>query len=364
VQTVALSTLIFILPLIVLPFGVSFFEAPKVLIAQFLIQILAVSVLFQKRLFRQLDLNLLKLVLGLIILSIISLIFEGSSQLIFGNVFRMQGVLLLWHLGLLSIIGSRIDFKPNLYLVLISLAAISVSSFLFGEVNNRAVGSLGSANALAAVAVFFFPFLFLTKNSYLKLIALILTGVVIILTGSRSGVIAFVVELIFLLLFFCLNLNLKRSLLITLLLILTSLLLPFFEEKIVFNRVYKFESRAQVWDVSFHAGLSKPILGWGFGNVQTALRETAKKMNKDIQYVNVDSAHNLFLDFWIQGGILGVGLLVGFLGFGVIGLMRGEQVVLLVSLLGVLTSMLFNPASIVSLVHFWFLIGQGFKRVE
>jgi len=87
-------------------------------------------------------------------------------------------------------------------------------------------------------------------------------------------------------------------------------------------------------------------------------------MNKDIQYVNVDSAHNLFLDFWIQGGILGVGLLVGFLGFGVIGLMRGEQVVLLVSLLGVLTSMLFNPASIVSLVHFWFLIGQGFKRVE
>ena len=148
-----------------------------------------------------------------------------------------------------------------------------------------------------------------------------------------------------------------KALTIALILMLSSLILPFFDKSKIF------ENRLEVWQVSLKTAWQKPILGWGFGNVEYALEKTAKSFNYNfVRYQYVDSAHNLWLDWFIQGGAIGL-LIIIFLTFkAFINLSVLNHKRELVALLGIITAMSFNPASIVTLAAFWWLIGLGFSN--
>ena len=135
-----------------------------------------------------------------------------------------------------------------------------------------------------------------------------------------------------------------------------SLFLPFVEKS------GWYENRAEVWHTALVAGTLSPIFGHGFGNTQSNLHQTSLILNNNIQYQIVDSSHNLVLDFWVQGGFLGVACLVLLLWGGVGGLIKHQAKLELTAFLGIFTVMLFNPVSVVILVYFWWLISQGFDN--
>lgn len=122
-----------------------------------------------------------------------------------------------------------------------------------------------------------------------------------------------------------------------------------------------FENRSLIWQTALEAGQASPIIGTGFGNIQNPIHQAALKLGNPVQYQVVDSSHNFLLDFWVQGGLVGVISILFLIGFALAGLKRQNRLVETTALLGMITAMLFNPVSVVNLLAFWWLIGQGFS---
>ncbi|MCR4305780.1 MAG: O-antigen ligase family protein, partial [Candidatus Daviesbacteria bacterium] len=177
----------------------------------------------------------------------------------------------------------------------------------------------------------------------------------IFLSGSRAGLIGFGIEMAFIWLT-TLRVSILKSVTISIILILLALFLPFIEGG------GWFENRGQIWQTALQAGLESPILGQGFGNIQDPIRKAAIKLNNPVQYQVVDSAHNFILDWWIQGGIVGVISLLTLIFLSIQGFTRHKRVLEATALLGVVATMLFNPLSVVNLLAFWWLLGQGFEK--
>lgn len=342
--------LLFILPLIVTPFLNSYFEPPKVIIAEVLIQVMVVLTIIQRRFkFNQ---KQLFLAAGLSLLSIIQLLF-GQKEMFFGNAFRLQGVFLLWHLLLFSLISSSLKLRLNTKLIWVPYLLLFSSIWLFGgNEEGRKIGSLGEPNSLAATFIFLFPLLSSSGSLLFKIPCLIITVIVIYLSGSYSAFIALILELIFLgLIKF--KLTLKKAFLTCLILILLSMSLPFLQV----SRIY--ENRAEIWQTAFMAGFSSPIIGGGFGNITNTLKETSWKISNNVRFQFVDSSHNIFLDYFVQGGLIGLTILISLLFLSLKSLLEREQKTFLTAFLGLLVMFSFNPLSVVNLIELWWLIGQG-----
>lgn len=355
------SLLIFLTPFIINPFFGYFFEPPKVIFAEILIELLLFIFLFKKRFFHSLNRYQLILSAILSLLTLTHLILNPSLYTFFGNEFRLQGIFLLGHLLVLSILSSKLNInKLPTVLFPISLFFLLLTSLLVGpDINGRAIGTLGEANALAASAIFFWPFIFKFHNQKLKKISLnlgiSLTALaIILLSGSRSALLAFVVQIIFLILF-RLKIGLHKSVIIIILLITLFISLPFIKGG------GWFENRSEIWKTAFYSG-SQSILGNGFGNIEQTLLTSSKKLNNNIRFQSVDSAHNLLLDFWVQGGIIGLSVIILMIIFSLKGLIKRFKIVEITALLGLISVLLFNPASVATLVSFWFILGQGFKE--
>lgn len=358
--------LLFILPLVILPFGISYFETPKVILTEVIIEILLLYLFFKNSSFSFKKINRIFLIciISIFVLSLVHLIFLRTSTTFFGNAFRLQGIFLLWHLLIFSLISSKFkldDISSIKYFIPAFLAFLS--TFFFGtDKSGRFFGSLGEPNALAATAIFIWPFLFfLPKSSFFsksitKILIFLMVMILIFFSGSRSGLVAFILQVIFILFHFVVKLPLKKTLLIILIMYLLSLSLTFLQK----NRV--FENRSEIWQTAFIAGFQKPIIGSGFGNIESNLAQTAEKLKNNIRYQYVDSSHNLLLDWWIQAGIFGV-LIIGLFLIKVFqSFLIQEKKRELVLLIGVLTTMSFNPVSVTTLVAFWWLVGQGFSE--
>lgn len=344
--------LLFFLPLLVLPLTNSPFEAPKVILAEILIEILLFISLITRGVPKsdQPRKTHLFLVISLFLLSLISLISLRTPTTFFGNPFRLQGVFLLWHLLIFSIISKNIklDHLPK-FLFLLALLGLLIGALIMGgNEAGRAVGTLGEPNALAGAAIFIWPFAFLNPLSPL------ITLIILILSGSRSGLLAFAIQVIFLSLITLRSTTVARIVILCLILMVSSLILPFTQ-----TESHWAENRSEVWKTALFAGLQSPIFGSGFGNMEFTLKDTSKLINNNIQYQYVDSSHNFLLDYWVQGGILGLILIISTLYFTLLGLIRRKNILLLCSFLGILTVMSFNPVSVVTLLTFWFLVGQA-----
>lgn len=359
--TYIISFLLFFLPLVVLPIGISPFETPKVILAEMVIELLLFLFFFGKYGAGAKELNpMLIRTLGVIfLLSLIYFPFQISQNIFFGNIFRLQGVFLLWHLVLFAALSSAVNLSRTSHLYIFSLVGLLFGALIFGtDLNDRYFGTLGEPNALAAAAIFLFPFSYFAYKLPLKAVAFVVTLLVLFLSGSRSAFLALSLQL--LLLFFVqkLKLSTAKSLSICLLLFIFGLSLPFLEGG------GWFENRSEIWQTAFYAGLQSPLIGQGFGNVADALHRTAQLLNNNVQFQFVDSSHNLVLDWWVQGGLIGTVLLVFVIFYSFYQFIKKRQLLELVIFLGILTTMSFNPVSVVTLIAFWWVIGQGFKPAQ
>ncbi len=357
--------LLFFIPLIVIPQFPSAFEIPKVILTEIGIGLLILFTINSRTFsLKYLPKNQVVLTLIIMILSIFHMFLNSESLIFFGNPFRLQGTILLWILLSLSLASSQLSLKHiPLFIPLLSFIALFFGTLLLGKnLSGRAVGTLGDPNALAASVVFIWPFLYYLFKSMLKkpiiwqLLLCILTTIIILLSGSRSGIIAFVIQLIFILLLYLKYSSLAKTLVLCIFLLITSYSLPFLEGD------GWYADRAEIWQTSLVAGFQQPYIGHGFGNIEKVLPAVSKQLNNDVQYQYVDSSHNIFLDWWIQGGAVGLLSLFLLVGNTLYSFIRKENSRNIVLLLGLLTTLSFNPASIASLIAFWWLIGQGFTR--
>jgi O-antigen ligase len=372
VTNIFVTLLLFGLPLFFFPFGSSFFEVPKVILAQVLIEILFLVMLFKG--LPKVTLSNKKAAIYIIftILTILDLIFLRKEYTFLGNPFRLQGIILFWHLLLFSLLvtTSKIPKWSGIF-ALLTLIGLVISTKLVGpESNGRLVGTIAEPNSLAATAVFLWPFSFwlgfkidkrnavsgilvktVTIVSYLSALFLILGS------ASRSGLIALIIQIILVASLKWTKLGIKKTLIIVFVLYLLAYGLPFLQDK-----KEGFENRVEVWQTALLSGLSSPIFGHGFGNIEYALKDTAWKVSNTVRFEYVDSSHNIFLDFWVQGGILGLGALLALLYFTIKNFITHDKKLELTLLTGLLVSMSFNPVSVVTLVAFWWLIGQGLRK--
>lgn len=297
----------------------------------------------------------------LLILTFYDLLTLSTPFTLLGNQFRMQGVFLLWNLLIFSLIVPIIPFyKLNSYWYAILLFITFLLSLFIGNANGRAVATIGEPNALAGFVIFLWPFLFLDKNKTKPIALSRITGVIcvigiIFLSSSRSGLVAFIVQIIFYSLINLLKLPIKKALIISSICIVIAYLLPILDKQL-------YESRTEIWKTAIVAGLQSPIVGTGFGNTEILMHNTSVKLNNNLRGYYVDSAHNIILDWWIQAGIVGVGVLFLFLFYTIRNFISQKRETEIIILLGLFIMLSFNPASIVTLLDFWYMIGRGFIK--
>jgi O-antigen ligase len=353
--------LLFLLQFIYLPVGISFFETPKVYFAQlgiFILLLLAV-LRSQTPTLKQITKPHLIAFGGIIAISVIHLLFYQTETSFFGNVYRLQGILLLWMLILWAILSSRIPIMKLLhpYFVFGCLVVQLIASLLIsGEELTRAIGSIGEPNALAAVVIGVWPFLYFSKRpvpAWIKYGAMLIVFIIIYMSGSRSGMIAFVLQMVFVLLRMV-NMSFAKAAVTSLLILILTYSLPFLPQGSLY------EQRSEIWQAAYMAGLEKPILGNGFGNTEFALQQSINASDNNLRGSFVDSSHNIFLDWWVQGGVVGLGIFVFLIFTALINFIKRQKPMKLILLLGLLAVLSFNPASIVSLIALWWLIGKTF----
>lgn len=356
--------LLFLLQFVYFPIGVSHFESPKVYLAEFLIFFLLLWKIFSKEglQLERISKRWLLTLGGIAALSLIHILFSSTELIFFGNAFRQQGIFLLAMLLVFAVVSRRIDIQKRLHWLFI-FAALLVQCILVllvdGGISQRAVGSVGEPNALAAITLFVWPFIFFVKpsvNIYFKMLIAAIACLIVFLSGSRSGLVGFALQLLFIIMVVEFKFGIKRIFAVCMALLLLSYMLPFFDQKSVY------EKRSEIWQVAYAAGFEKPLFGHGFGNIEYALQEKSLELKTNLGESYVDSSHNLFLDWWVQGGIVGVVLLVTLLVLTYATFLKKKYIGRVALLLGILTTLSFNPASIVSLIGLWWLIGQGITQ--
>ncbi|HSW88653.1 MAG TPA: O-antigen ligase family protein [Candidatus Saccharimonadales bacterium] len=386
IASIIVFFLLFLLPFIIAPFGVTQFENPKVIFAEIGIIILFLISLFSNRISFQNRPKQLLIFSAIFVVTVIDLFFFRTPLSFFGNAFRMQGIFLLWLFLLFSFLIDNVPFGSSGFFLkwwvfcLLLYLEVLITFFLPLNASLRYVGTLGEPNALAAFAIFLWPFGWFSvrdKKSEIISKALLIIPVIILLylSGSRSGMIAFGIEILFLILskFFVIpskveeshttqlpnrrntyatQLTLKRAAFICLLVYVFSYILPFVDQAL-------YENRVEVWQSAFFAGIINPGLGQGFGNTEIALHNAAAGLGLPVQYYYVDSSHNIFLDWWVQGGVFGISLLIFLVYQTFIAFIKQKKKRELVLFLGMITILSFNPASIVGLLGFWWLIGRS-----
>lgn len=341
-----------------LPFGISPFETPKVIAAEIGIELLLIVSFFRHSGPARISKQQALLILPLIVLTLIDLLMFPSPTAFFGNSFRLQGIFLLWNLLIFSIISSNIKINkiPNIIYSISMSLLLATTIFFGGNENGRAIGTLGEPNALAATAVFILPFLLFRQKNLIKILGFIVVLIIIFLSGYRSGLIAIGIESIFLLLNRISKLSLAKSFIFAFILLILSFSLPIIEGG------GWFENRSVIWQTAFVAGFKSPIIGNGFANTEIALHQTSIDMKNLVQHQFIDSSHNIFLDFWVQGGIVGLISLILLMALSIRNLIANSKLLELTIFLGLFTVMSFNPVSVVTLVAFWWVVGQGFRE--
>lgn len=352
-QKLTVYFLLIILPLVVATWGVSQFETPKILLAEAGIQILIFySILIKRQRWNLRNWYVLSIA-ALGIISLIDIVFLRTEISFFGNQFRLQGIFLLWHLAAFSFFTRQISLKwiPKIFFLIPILLLLGLIPIFGNNPSGRAIGTLGEPNMLAATAIFFWPFLMPKK--FLMTLGLLSGTLVMIFSRSNSGIIALGMQILFLMLTYRVKIPIKFSLLICIVLLVMTLGLPFVDKR------EDHEDRASIWKISGQAALEQPFLGYGFGNVEEAIRKQATQNGSVLKDVYVDSAHNFLLDYFLSGGLAALGAIMVLVAGTFREFVRMRKVREIVLFLGVLTMMSFNPSGVSTLLAFWWLVGRS-----
>jgi len=240
-----------------------------------------------------------------------------SGKSIWGNYFRYQGLIMQIHYLALVAILFYFQMENKILKITKIIAAagiincfiILIQSFLkIFMFNNRAAAFLGNPNFAGGYLVISFIYLtsLLKTNKQLVLPSLLFL-VSLLLTQSRSAIIAFLVVLIIRVWAKSKN---KRNLILALVFIALISTLAVFS----FNRpVSSFDNRILIWQRSIKAFSQKPIFGWGIENFDLAFQSALKPSDFDFKNIRVDHAHNIFLAILINYGLLGLLAYLGLL---------------------------------------------------
>ncbi len=172
------------------------------------------------------------------------------------------------------------------------------------------------------VAMFIVPILFFgttlalvvrgRKIRYLYWLLLLVNILALYYTKSYGGYLALLVGLVFYLIMYSRqNIKMRKLLLLSgVALVLLSGVIVSSQDK--FQNYLKggdrtsISTRQQIWQTSVLLIKEKSILGWGLGNFQESYRSRVKQLYPKPLEWNVVKAHNLYLNLWIEMGILGL----------------------------------------------------------
>jgi len=266
----------------------SVFEFPKVILFEVFVLINIFWLLFKNSLHITQIKTYVKQhiwIIPLVFLILFDLISFQTNTSIFGNPYRLQGIFLLILCMIFSFLV-HIQKNHNKNLSNISFFSIIILFGLtlilgFTEESGRLVGTVGNPNALAGVVLFSWPYLLSshkTKSNRFKLILGVLCVLILIfLTASRSALIGFVIQTIILFLIYK-NVSIIKSVKIGILLVVLCLVLPFVSKSGLL------ENRSEIWQTAAVSGLSSPIVGHGFGNIEQSIRVTAENMKNNLRF--------------------------------------------------------------------------------
>lgn len=350
------------LPLIALPFVSFGFETPKVLVFELTVLVLVLLLVSQHKLQHNRPQFLVGG--GLLVLIGNTILFHYTPSIWFGNQFRLQGIFLQVILFAWMVIAGMKDTpKKHEFFPLLALLVLFVSGlFIQDAQTGRAIGLIGEANSFAGCGVLLSVFACMSvgKQKFARLLQVaigLISLVLVLISGSRSGLLALLLAWMFL---FVANKRVKLSInaALAVCFICLTLALPFISKQSIWD------NRAQIWQTAVVAGSFHPIMGNGLGNITPALHQAAHILENPIEAEVVDSSHNIVLDWWVQGGLVGVGLFLGSLLYAISQLVKRKEVRELTLLIVCIELLLFNPVSVYILVVCWWCIGRGFGQNE
>lgn len=316
------------------------FELPRVWFINRWIELLVAVGLIQivvgiKKLnLKKIDSFLLYSIFGFLLIAIISsLLGVDFLKSFLGNYYRGDGLFTLFHLaGLFLLLTLFWQEKWKNYLAAsISLGAFvtslwavisGVRFFLLGDMSvshwvDGAIGvSFGQPNFLAGYLLVVLPFtIYLLKISKVNwhktlfLFAIIIQAIAIVFTKSWAGVLG-IGLLAILMIFFCAKFQKKTIAVFGLIFII-------FAAFIIFARVsqdkgFVAEGRERIFRKVLTASFQRPILGWGWANVDYAFESVdwPIKLQSDVY---VDKAHSTILEVFAVTGVIGLIIYLGIL---------------------------------------------------
>lgn len=311
-----------ILPFVFFSSLYDFSELPKVILfissINILIGLYILRMITQRNSFVKLQRLHYLLIILLIIYAISSLINGVFGSSFFGQYYRYQGLFTQFSLFLYLILLSglsKMGFKKEDFGRIISFGGFLAAVFIIFQFlalnlfkipvytfNGRFSGNLGNPNFAGGFLALSFVFADYLRFRNIKVpfwLSLIIFFVGIILTGSRSGLLAFMVIGVFLL-----REKGMRWVLISVPVIMMGLVM--FGVTFFWRPQSTFDNRLVIWQKGLEAFVKKPILGYGLENFSTAFQSVLTEKDFNLSRVRVDKAHNELLEVAVSSGIAGV----------------------------------------------------------
>jgi len=284
---------------------------------------------------------LLILIGGLFVFKIISFILSINPYISFwGGYSKLEGFV-TWTFYLIYFLILAFNFidkkkrKIFTFIIIASTFILSLISILqhygvigekwSGNIQMRAIGSLGNPIHLSAFMMFTIPIslygIYRFKNYALKAFvaaALLLQFFILIFTQSRSSWATFVILFIFIAFLYLFKYSKSW-------LIIFSIAAVLFVSGFVYmgktnadaisnkyvSRAFSVldttdnsnKQRLYFWQGSWNAFLAKPLFGWGQDNLKTAFDLHYPAKLTDLPETRIDRAHNVFLDMLAEEGI-------------------------------------------------------------
>ncbi|MDP3724325.1 MAG: O-antigen ligase family protein [bacterium] len=323
----------------------------------------------------------------------------NAEQSFWGSLFRHQGLLTYFSLGILffcaplvlerwTILLPRILTLSTFILGLTVLSEVPALEYAFLRpiYAQRLLGPFGQPNFLAEYLVFLLPlhiFLLETLRGWRRVVpfcSLFLSIGIVFATFSRTGFVGLAVVFVW----WIIKMIVQKRLTIpgllfllgpTILLIFLFLQFPlleahrarFFQELQPENLPAKLmtEHRGPIWSSALRLWSLRPLTGWGMENMGEVLRQRPLERARELTPLYVDRAHSYLLDLAIGGGlpvlVLFLALLILAVKSGQIGLSShfdSARRAFFVMSIGAFTAMsLVNIPSLSLLVILWTFLG-------
>jgi len=337
--------LILLTPLVLGPFGLSLSNYPKTIFFRTLVEIIFVFylllVFFDPKYLPKISILVLAVSLYAGVLLLTSFLGFNFFRSFFGDLYRVEGVILYLHLlTFFLIIISIFPKKEDWFLFFKITAIVSAFSSFAGILQKLGIfqfyglGLPGRISGTWTNPDFFGPYIVLTiflgiivlldeKNKNWRAIwasILILNFITLILSGTRASWIGFGIGIVFLVL---LNRRKRKIILLGALgFVLLVLLLVLNQEKlslaenVLFQRavsIFDIEtllksSRLPVWQTAIRAWEERPIFGWGPESFSYLYDKyfKASYLQSIPKNINFDRPHNKILEVMTSSGVIGL----------------------------------------------------------